>query len=315
MPIVINSKAKIFFLVGPTAIGKTEVAVGLAKRLNAEIISCDSMQIYKGMDIITAKPKPPLRKKVRHHLIDIISPAKQYNVAQYRKDALKKIVEIIKRGKTPLFVGGGGLYMSILIDGIFALEAKNKTIRKRLYKQAQKYGSQYLYRRLQDADYEAALKIHPNDAKRIIRALEVFESSGKPISYFQRQREGLVKDYDIRILCLNMQRERLIKRIDERVEKMFANGLAAEVKNLLKFKLSNTASFAIGMRELKGYFEGLYDLEEVKQLIKKNTRLYAKRQLTWFRKDKRIKWINIDAQEKPPGIANRIYSIINIDNK
>jgi len=300
-------KQKIIFLVGPTSIGKTETAVYLAKKLNAEIISCDSMQIYKGMDIITSKPRASLRKKVIHHLIDIIPPTRAYNVAKYRREALKKITEILKRGKTPLFVGGSGLYMSILIDGIFGQDPENNSIRKRLYAQAKIYGNQYLYKRLQNIDPEAALKIHPNDAKRIIRALEVFESTGKPISYLQKHRIGLGKDYEVKIFCLNMERGKLNKRIDGRVEKMFSRGLVSEVKRLLKSRLSKTASYAIGIKELKGYFDGLYDLEEAKRLIKRNTRLYAKRQLTWFRKDKRIKWVNIDDKEKTKKIADRIW--------
>jgi tRNA dimethylallyltransferase len=301
---------KIIFLVGPTAIGKSDIACELAKKINAEIISCDSMQIYKGLRLITSKPTLSLRKKVKHHLIDIIAPCKEYNVFQYRKAALKSVRDILSKGKVPLFVGGTGLYMSILIDGIFSQDTKNKTIRKRLYSQAQKYGNRYLYKRLQNIDPEAALKIHPNDTKRVIRALEVFESCGKPISYFQRQRDGLAKDYDVKIFCLNMEREALNKRIDERVEKMFCKGLVTEVQRLLKTRLGKTAAFAIGIKELKGYICGLYDLEEAKRLIKHNTRSYAKRQLTWFRKDKRVKWVEVADKEKPKKVADRILSFV-----
>jgi tRNA dimethylallyltransferase len=265
------------------------------------------MQVYKGMDIITSKPIGVVRKRVRHHLINIIPVNKEYNVSQYRKAALKKIKEVIKRDKTPLFVGGTGLYMSILVDGIFAAARENKSIRNRLYKQAQEYGKEYLYKRLQIVDPAAALKIHPNDTKRIIRALEVFKSTGKPISHLQKQRKGLDSEYDVKIICLNMDRKKLYERIDSRVEKMFADGLCNEVKKLLKLNLSKTASYAIGVKELKGYFDGLYDLEGAKRLIKRNTRLYAKRQLTWFRKDKRIKWVNIRGKRTPKELAERIW--------
>jgi len=298
---------KIIFITGPTAVGKTEAAVYLAQKLNAEIISCDSMQVYKGMDIITSKPSALLRKNVGHHLIDIIPPVKEYNVSKYRRQALRKIKEVIKKGRIPVLAGGTGLYMSILIDGIFKAKSQNQNIRNCLYKQAGQLGNGYLYEKLKNVDPGAALKIHPNDTKRVIRALEVFESTGKPISYLQKQRKGLSREYDVKVFCINMPREKLYKRIDARVEKMFADGLVSEVKRLLKSRLSKTASYAIGIRELKGYFDGLYDLEEAKRLMKRNTRLYAKRQLTWFRKDKRIHWINISDKEKPSSVANRIF--------
>ena len=300
-------KPKLVFLVGPTAIGKTKVAVLLAKKLNAEIISCDSMQVYKNMDIVTSKPGCALRKMVKHHLIDIISPVVEYNVSKYRREAIKKIGEIVNKGKLPLFVGGTGLYRSILIDGIFKQKAQNKLIRSRLFKQAKKFGSTYLYKRLEKIDPEAAGKIHPNDTKRLVRALEVFEASGEPISKLQKQRRGLADEYDIKIFCLNMERDKLYQRIDKRVDKMFEDGVEKEVKKLLKLKLSRTAKYAIGIRELKGYFAGEYDLAEANRLIKRNSRLYAKRQLTWFRKDKRISWINIAKKETPERISKRIW--------
>ena len=298
---------KVIFIAGPTAVGKTEVAVYLAKKANAEIISCDSMQIYKGMDIITSKPSGVLRKKVNHHLIGVVPPTSEYNVSKYRQDAVEKIQEVFTRGRFPIFVGGSGLYMSILIDGIFNLEQKSRSMRKRLYKLAGLYGNQYLYKRLHNIDPQAALRIHPNDTKRLIRALEVFKSTGKPISFLQKQRIGLNQEYDVKVFCLNMPREKLYKIIDERVDKMFANGLVGEVKRLLKLKLSKTASCAIGIKEIKGYLSGLYDLSEAMRLMKQNTRNYAKRQLTWFRKDKRIRWINIDDAEKPQEIVKRLW--------
>ena len=291
-------REKIIFLVGPTAVGKTAAAVNLAKKINGEIISCDSMQIYKGMDIITSKPSKLLLKKVPHHLIGVISPIKEYDVSRYRKDALKKIKAIFKKGKVPIFVGGTGLYVAILVNGIFERKTEDLKFRARLYKEAIKRGSKKLHLRLKKIDSAAAAKIHPNDTRRIVRALEVFKTTGKPISLLQKQRSGLAKSYDVRIFCLNMEREKLYQRIDARVDKMFREGLLREVKKLLKLKLSKTARYAIGIQELKAYFDGLYDLEEAKRLIKRNSRHYAKRQLTWFRKDKRIKWIEVDKHGK-----------------
>lgn len=301
-----NKKNKIIFIVGPTAVGKSEIAVCLAKKINAEIISCDSMQVYKGMDIISSKPNAIMRRKARHHLISIISPAQEYNVARYRLEALRKIREVIRRGRIPLFVGGTGLYMSILIDGIFKVSCNDGDIRKRLYQEAGQKGSAHLHKKLQEVDPEAAARIHPNDTRRIVRALEVFACCERPISQLQEERRGLASEYEVRIFCLNMERDRLYRRIDSRVEKMFKQGLVAEVKNLLKLKLSKTASCAIGIKKLKGYFEGLYDLEEAKRLTKRNTRNYAKRQLTWFRKDKRIEWVEVNNKEAPAVVANRI---------
>lgn len=284
-------KERIVFIVGPTAVGKTEIAAGLARKLNGEIISCDSMQVYKGMDIITSKPSKSLLKKVAHHLIGVISPTKEYDVSRYRRDALNKIKVILKKAKTPIFVGGTGLYVSMLVDGIFECKTEDLKFREKLYKEAKKLGSAKLHLRLKKIDPKAAAKIHPNDTRRIVRALEVFKTCGKPISELQKQRSGLAQDYDVLIFCLNMEREKLYRRIDARVDKMFKNGLLQEVKKLLKLKLSKTARYAIGIQELKGYLDGKYDLEEAKRLIKRNSRHYAKRQLTWFRKDKRIKWV------------------------
>lgn len=303
-------KKRLFFLVGPTAVGKTEVSIVLAKKLNAEIISCDSMQVYKGMNIITSKPSSALRKRVKHHLIDIVSPCEEYNVSMYRKLALRKTKDIIARGKYPLLVGGTGLYMSILIDGIFENKFNNTEIRQQLYKEADLYGSGYLHDKLKEVDPEAAKKIHYNDKKRIIRALEVFKVTGQPISKLQKQRKGLKDDFEIRIFCLDMQRDKLYQRIEERVDGMFSKGLVKEVKKILRLKLSKTASCAIGIKELKGYFDGEYDLDKARELIKRNTRWYAKRQLTWFRKDKRIEWIEITEKEKPRQIAERIWNAL-----
>lgn len=300
-------KPKIIFLVGPTAIGKTDVAMALAKKIDAEIIACDSMQIYKSMDIITSKPSRALRRRVPHHLIGVIAPVKEYNVSKYRQEAMRKIKEIINKGKVPLFVGGTGLYMSILIDGIFDFRTENKKLREELYRQAERYGSAYLYSKLKKIDPRAADKIHAHDTRRIIRALEVFKATGKPISQLQKTRKGLAGEFDIKIFCLNMGRDKLYKRIDERVDKMFRRGLLKEARQLLKLKLSKTASYAIGLRELKGYFVGLYDLKVAKRLIKRNSRAFAKRQLTWFRKDKRINWVELSGSEKPRVVADRIW--------
>jgi tRNA dimethylallyltransferase len=298
----------VIFLIGPTAVGKSAVAVALAKKINAEIISCDSMQVYKGMCTITSQPSAALRKAIPHHLLGTVPPDTAYDVSLYRRQAVRALEDIVSRGKTALFVGGTGLYMSIVVDGIFDAKARSQAARNRLYKQAEVRGRQYLYDRLKAVDAKAAAKIHRNDLKRIVRALEVFECTGKPISQLQTRRQGLGGQYDVKLFCLTMDRQVLNQRIDRRVEAMFKRGLIGEVKKLMRKRHLYTASYAIGIRELKGYIEGAYDLAEAVRLIKRNTRLYAKRQLTWFRKDKRIRWIEVTPAETPQHIVRRILT-------
>ncbi|MFH1339180.1 MAG: tRNA (adenosine(37)-N6)-dimethylallyltransferase MiaA [Candidatus Omnitrophota bacterium] len=292
------TKPGIIFLLGPTAAGKTELALKLAKKLNAEIISCDSMQVYKGMDIISSKPAPSARKRVPHHLIDIIPPEKEFNAALYRRYALKAIKAILKKEKIPMFVGGTGFYAGAVLDGIFQGPGEDKKIRKSLYRRAKIGGSKALYKRLMKVDPGAAAKIHPNDLKRIVRALEVYIKTKKPISQWQRERKGLSRDYEVKIYCLTRPRQELYANINQRVRRMFGKGLVNEVRRLLKRKLSKTASCAIGINEVKGYLEGRYSLEQAKDLIGKHTRQYAKRQLTWFRKDKRLIWVALTSADK-----------------
>lgn len=303
-------KNKVIFLVGPTAVGKTEIAVNLAKKINGEIISCDSMQVYKKMPIISAQPNPFIKKTVPYHLVDLVSPSKEYNVSLYRKSALRKIKTIINRDKTPIFAGGTGLYMTIMVDGIFNIKTEDKALRKRLYQEAEIYGSPYLHNKLKSADPQSAEKIHPNDTKRIIRALEVFEETGKSISFLQKQRRGITDEYDVKIFCLNMDRARLYKRISQRIDKMFKQGLIEEVKKLSKIKLSRTAAKAIGISEIKGYLAGEYSLEQAKQKMVRNTCLYAKRQLTWFRKDKRITWISVSDKDKVSDVVRKVLNCL-----
>jgi tRNA dimethylallyltransferase len=304
-------KKKIIFLLGPTGIGKSVVAISLAKKINAEVISCDSMQVYRKMDILTSKVTFEQRKKVKHHLLGIIDPEQEYNVARYRKAALSICDKLFQKGKIPLFVGGTGLYYSMIVDGLFPAVPQDKLIRAKLRKQLKLKGNKYLYRRLAKVDSVAAGKIHPHDARRIIRALEVYLKTGMRISQLQKNRAGLGKDYAVSIFGLNSPRQFLYDTIDQRVEKMFNQGLINELKCLLKHKLSQTARCAIGIRELKGYFAGQYSLAEGKRLMQRNSRHYAKRQLTWFRKDKRIKWINVKDKETPREIAKRIYELFN----
>jgi tRNA dimethylallyltransferase len=299
-------KPRLIFLVGPTASGKTAVSIVLAKRLNAEIISCDSMQVYKGMDILTSKPSGQMRAKVRHHLVDFVPQGSEYNVSQYRQDALKKIKSILKKKRLPLFVGGTGLYMTVLVDGIFEMATEDEKVRALLYKDIDRFGSRFLHEKLAIFDPAAAQKIHPNDARRIVRALEVFEVTGKPITELQKNRKGLGADFDVKMFCLDVKRDELYRRINSRVERMFRRGLVEEIRKLGKRKLSRTASAAIGIKEVREYLAGSMSLEEAMERLKQNTRNYARRQLTWFRKDKRICWVAVNEKDSAAMIASKI---------
>jgi len=298
VPVHINhhkdSSKKVILIIGPTAVGKTEIAVNLSKELDIEVISCDSMQIYKGMALVSAAPDAYIRKKLKHHLVAELPAEKEYSVADFIKISKGVINDIHKKGKIPVFVGGSGLYMKALIDGIFIGPAADNRLRAQLYKQAKKYGRNYLYDRLKTIDPVAAAKIHPANIRKIIRAIEVFKLTKTPISILQKDTEGILKGFNVYIFGLNLKRHNLYQRIDERVEEMFKKGLIGEIKKLLRKRLSKTANQAIGIDEMRGYLEARYDLNEAKRLMKRNSRHFAKRQLTWFRKESRIKWINVD---------------------
>ncbi|MFA5339919.1 MAG: tRNA (adenosine(37)-N6)-dimethylallyltransferase MiaA [Candidatus Omnitrophota bacterium] len=285
---------RLIFLVGPTAIGKTGISFELAKLIECEIVSCDSMQVYKGMNVGTSKPAKCLLNSIPHHLIDIVEPSEEFSVARFRALAVKAIEEITARRKTPILVGGSGLYVKVLIDGIFEAPQTDRELRERLEQEAGEFGIGVLYRRLQEADKEGAGKIHANDLRRIIRALEVCEKAKAPISQLRKNTAGLGDKYEVRAFGLNMERAALYRKIDERVELMFAEGLVNETRGLLEGKLGLTASQALGYKEVLGHLNGEYCLEEAKRLVKRNTRHFAKRQLTWFRRDKRIEWITLD---------------------
>ncbi|MCX5692478.1 MAG: tRNA (adenosine(37)-N6)-dimethylallyltransferase MiaA [Candidatus Omnitrophica bacterium] len=280
----------VIFLVGPTASGKTNLSIKLARKLNAEIVSCDSMCVYKGMNILTSKPSLCGRKKVKHHLIDIIPPTREFSVAEYRRMALEKIKDILRRRKIPLFVGGSGLYVKAVTEGLFPSAEKDLKFRKKQEAFAKKYGKAYLYKKLKKIDLERAKKIHPNDLRRVIRALEIYHTEKKKPSELKINTEPL--KYDFKIFGLNIAREELYRNIDDRVEDMFKRGIVREVKKLSKKKLSLTARKALGYGEVLGYLKGRYSLEKAKELLKKNTRHFAKRQLTWFRPDQRIIWLS-----------------------
>ena len=297
---------KIIFIVGPTAVGKSEVAACVAKKKSAEIVSCDSMQVYKEIQIANNKASLKIRQNIPHHLIDVVSVAERFDVASFNQLASQAIQEIHDRRHWPLIVGGTGLYMQVLLDGIFEAKEIDLDLREELLQQAQDKGPEVLYNQLKLKDPLAAQKLHPHDLKRVVRALEVFLTEQQPISQLQKKRQGLWGKYDIQIFGLNCDRKKLYQKINERVERMFEEGLVDEIQSLQDLPLSQTARMIIGVKEVRGFLDGIYELEEAKELMKRNTRRLAKRQLTWFRKDKRIQWIDIDETQSLDKTVERI---------
>lgn len=305
-----NKKPFVLFLVGPTACGKTQTAVEIAKKINAEIISADSMQVYKGMDILSAKPKPAEQKGIPHHLIDILEPSEEYSVAIFCQKAFNCIETIISRKKVPLIVGGTGMYVKALTKGLFSDNGKDEQLRKELTQEAKHKGNDYLYARLKQVDPKAADKIHPNDMRRVIRALEVFELNNRTITELKTEIEGLEKKYDFRIFGIDRDRRELYQRIDQRVEQMFEAGFLDEVKTLLSKQISNTAGQALGIKQISEYLNDKSTLDTAKELVKRDSRRFAKRQLTWFRQEKDIIWIPANNETIPQEIAEKIISLL-----
>ena len=281
-------KGLVVAVIGPTAVGKTRLAVKLARVIGGEIISCDSMQVYKGMPVLSQAPSRLERRNITHHLIGVLDSKREYSVASFRTRATKLIAAIIKRKKIPIIVGGSGLYIKALVDGLFPSPEADLVFRRKMETLARKRGSALLHERLSKIDPEAARKIHPNDMKRLIRALEIYHSTGKTMSELKKQTKGLTDGYKVRMFGLTMAREKLYGHINERVDRMIAAGAVTEAKRLRKKRLSKTAAMALGLRELCDH-----DLETARELLKRNTRRFAKRQWTWFRADKRIKWFDV----------------------
>lgn len=281
---------KIIFIVGPTGVGKSALSLAMAQQCHGEIVSCDAMQVYREVNIACDKPTLEARAVIPHHMIDVASVVDEYDVAQFAKAANKAILEILSRNKTPLVVGGSGMYVTVLLDGIFDAQYRDEDLRKKLFEKE----SSHLHAELLTKDPVAASKIHPNDAMRLVRALEVIYLSGRPISELQQKREGLWGNYDITIVGLDRKRSLLYARAEERIEEMFNKGLVEEIRAVSQLPISRTAATLIGIPEVRGYIEGAHDLERAKYLMKLYTRRYIKRQLTWFRRDKRIVWFDVD---------------------
>lgn len=286
-------KSKCIAIVGPTASGKTAASIILAKELNAEIISADSRQIYKHIPVASAIPSIEERQGIKHYFLEELELDEEFNAGEFGKRGRKIINDIFSRGIIPVIVGGSGLYIKSLIDGFFDEEIKDEEIRKKLYNDFEKYGKEYLYNKLLEIDPESAIKMTPNYFRRIIRALEVFYVSGKKISELHKEKPEI--EFETIQIGLQQDRKLLYERINNRVDEMLSNGLIEEVKwlkdNGYHYSTHNSLN-TVGIKEVFKYFEDEYTYDKMLEMIKQNTRRYAKRQLTWFRKDKRINWMN-----------------------
>ncbi len=284
-------KPKVIVIVGPTASGKTSASINVAKKLNGEIISADSMQIYREMNIGTAKVTKEEADGIKHYLVDVVNPDEVFNVTKYKEMAEAAIEEILAKGKTPIIVGGTGLYVSTLINGIeFAEVGEDVEYREQMTALAEEKGAEYLHNELRKVDPDAADSIEMNNIRRVVRALEIFKLTGKTKTQLDIESRKEVK-YDYRVYGIDTPREELYNRINIRVDKMFEEGLLEEVKYVNeKYKISSTAIQGLGYKEVIEYIEDKVTYEEMIEKLKMETRRYAKRQLTWFRREEQIKW-------------------------
>ncbi|MDO8723067.1 MAG: tRNA (adenosine(37)-N6)-dimethylallyltransferase MiaA [Syntrophales bacterium] len=287
-------KPRLIIIVGPTGVGKTEAAIRLAGELGGEIISADSMQVYRYMDIGTAKPTLEDRSQVRHHLIDVVNPDEEFNAAMFVREAGKIIGELNRLQKPIFIVGGTGLYIRALLGGLFEGPTADEDLREVYRQEAACHGKRYLYEKLKVKDERAAALIDANDISRIIRALEVLELTGKSIVEQQKAHHFRDNLYEPLKIGLMTERDQLYARIEQRTEKMMENGFADEVHNLLNMGYEETVKpmQSLGYKQIGGYLRGEYPLGEAVRRIKRDTRRYAKRQLTWFKADKDVEWFS-----------------------
>jgi tRNA dimethylallyltransferase len=305
-------ESKVVVIVGPTCSGKTLLALELAELLKSEIISADSRQIYKYLNIGTAKPDASQLKRVNHHFIDILSPNENFNASSFEVQSVEIIKGLHKQNKIPVVAGGSGLYIKAMIDGIIDLEVADPSIKEILMMEREEFGNEFLFDKLKIVDPESASTMLPQNWKRVIRALEVFEQTGKKISQIHSEQE---RNLNINFVQYGLMWERnlLYHNIEERVEKMISDGLVEETQEILNkgYKADSNSLNTVGYKEIISYLNGEIDLNRAIELIKRNTRRYAKRQMTWFRKDKRIKWLDINSEDDIHKSVELIYNEIN----
>lgn len=289
-----EKKQPLIILTGPTAVGKTALSVELAKRITGEIISADSMQVYRYMDIGSAKIKAEEMQGIPHHLIDVLDPEDEFHVFRFQQMAKEALEGIYERGHIPILAGGTGFYIQALLYDIHFSEEGNSPVRQRLEKEAELYGTQVLYERLKEVDPESAQIIHPNNKKRLLRALEYYELNGSRISLHNQEERRRQSPYAFCYFVLNDDRKKLYDRIDRRVDEMMDNGLVEEVRCLKSrgYRKDMVSMQGLGYKEILSYLDGELSLEEAVTLIKRDTRHFAKRQLTWFRRERDVIWID-----------------------
>ncbi|MGN0665925.1 MAG: tRNA (adenosine(37)-N6)-dimethylallyltransferase MiaA [Huintestinicola sp.] len=306
------NRIPLLVICGPTASGKTRVGIELAKEYNGEVISADSMQIYRGMSVLTAKPTAEEMDGIPHHLIDFLEPDCEFSVADYVKLAKEKIEDVHSRGKLPVIVGGTGLYINSVVDNIsFDHIAQDPELRKRLEEEAAREGSEYMHRKLAELDPKAAEDIHPNNAVRVIRAIEMCILSGRTGEENRTESRKVQSPYDVCMIGLTcFDREKLYDRINLRVDRMVEDGLLEEVRAVREKYHTRTAFNAIGYKELLPYLDGTQSFDDCIAKIKQESRRYAKRQLTWFRRNPRISWVDTVNYEQFDGIINSCKNIV-----
>jgi len=309
-----NKDNNLLILLGPTGVGKTDISIKLAQKIpDVEIISADSMQMYEYMDIGTAKPDKSILNTIKHHMIDIVDPAENFDVIQYNKLAANIILDVFKRGKIPILAGGSGLYISSLINPLFTGPAKDIEYRETLEEEATVHGKKYLHEKLSKIDSVSASKIKPNDLRRIIRALEVYKSTGKTISYLQKKASTKNAPFKYYIIGFKRDKENIYQRINLRVDKMIKDGFIEEVKMLreMGYKEDLISMQGLGYKQINKHINGVCTKEEAIDLIKIETRHYAKRQMTWFKnKIENIEWIDLEEYDEDEVIL-RIENKIN----
>ena len=299
-------------LVGPTAVGKSEVGVVLACALGTDLLTADSRQVYRGMDVATDKPTPDQRQAVSHRLIDLVEPDQRFNAGLHRQAAVREIERLYREHKLPLVVGGTGLYIRTLIRGLCEAPQGDLAVRAALSQEARRHDKGYLHQELAKVDPESAQWLHPNDEVKIIRALEVQRLLGQPLSEVHRRHRAAGPSWSPLILGLMRDREVLYRRIEQRVERLFASGVVEETKGLLArgYGRDLPSMKGLGYRQVAGFLAGDYDYEEAVRRLKQDTRHFAKRQMTWFRREPDIKWVTVDEMEKPASVADRLSACI-----
>jgi tRNA dimethylallyltransferase len=299
-------------LLGPTAVGKTGIAVPVAQVLGTDILTADSRQVYRGMDIGMDKPRPAERGGVPHRLIDVIDPAESFNVGQYRRLALVEIGRLHGEGRVAFMVGGTGLYIRAVVRGLWDGPPADWVFRRELMELARTNGPEYLHRRLEEVDPELAGRLHTHDLVKIVRGLEAYHATGRPLSELHRQHGFQERPFSTLLIGLNRDREALYRRIDERVDSQLAQGLLEETRRLLGQGCARDLGSmkGLGYRQLSAYLEGECPYEEAVRRLKRDTRHFAKRQLTWFRKEPNVRWLSLDEHGSPAEAADRVLALI-----